>query len=1104
MIANLPQYEYQIDDTREIRVFISSTFRDMQEERTELFKLFTRLRTLASERGVSIAMVDLRWGITKEESRDGKVVEICLDEILRSRPFFIGLLGHRYGWCPELKEIGTLVDGNKYPWLIQDVKNGLSVTEIEMQFGVLRNPEPIEASFYIKEGSNNDENDPNSSKLQRLRMQVESQNRYPARHYKDVKQLVEMVESAFIKMLDKSFPIKSFNADGLMEIREQQERFHLLSNNIVDDEHDRKLMEFLESGHPVMKVTGMCGIGKSALLAHWSDVLNVYNPIDRVVVVYHRVDDSSGISPSRLASMFARKLKTALRARGFDEDAKLLDKDKKNSSNAGFINKLSLFGLNNGGLLKSMFGGNVSDNVKEIEEDAVEINSLGELSAAISNMKNTTPFFIIDDIDKVVDSDNALRAFMTTVPSNMAIVVSCQEDTKFHLDDSFKLELQGLPHDTTRLIVDSILQRNSKNLSDGDKNEICNWQLSLYPKALEGMMMEMVRHGDFDTLDELKKSYLDCENLSSLYEKILTRMDGDYGIEQIRSMLLALSVTRQGLTEDEIKVISGSSQLMWSQIRSEFATWLYSGLGQYRVDDNNMREIIFKHYGSNPSDIDNIRNSIIKAFFPNGKIEVDLRMGDYNFRQQKFTYKDIYRHIVEAIWQYINLNAIPSLSKCLQNPEVFEVMFRSDKTLLKNAWNIVMSSPDGIKPECYVTIDINHIDYHLRPVVLNDISRFVGGDLGLGDLAVKIGSRLGNQKMPKIAQSVLIMNQGVRLAREEKYDEACAQFEKALDMQYRIFPVPEIEIANTLRNLSYAHYYADRDSEARDCAIKAYEIYSKRSDSESCNDRRSCASIIANASKYLEDWATAVKFYPESIKNYEITKGRLASATLRNQRLYGDVLYNNGNREESFIQLNLSLRLALEANNSEEEEKVHSSLQTLCEQMGRDAKKAGNESEKNAFFNESFLHDYFANKDESALVKRNIRYEAVRSETIHSWLSTKRYEDVLRVIDTIPTLKVEATADDEYAEGVAAALTNNYERARNAFANEYCMRKLDGLSSDLIMAATNLAIMYSVLGDNRESLSLLNEALGWEIQLNGPDSANAAALYDKISSLTTK
>ena len=87
---------------RQIRVFISSTFRDMQAERDHLVKfIFPQLRKLCESRGVTWGEVDLRWGVTDEQAAEGKVLPICLEEIKRCRPYFIGLLGERYGWIPE-------------------------------------------------------------------------------------------------------------------------------------------------------------------------------------------------------------------------------------------------------------------------------------------------------------------------------------------------------------------------------------------------------------------------------------------------------------------------------------------------------------------------------------------------------------------------------------------------------------------------------------------------------------------------------------------------------------------------------------------------------------------------------------------------------------------------------------------------------------------------------------------------------------------------------------------------------------------------------------------------------------------------------------------
>ena len=51
-----------ISEDREIKIFISSPFTDMQEERDLMVKkVFPKLRKLCDERDVSMSYVDLRW-----------------------------------------------------------------------------------------------------------------------------------------------------------------------------------------------------------------------------------------------------------------------------------------------------------------------------------------------------------------------------------------------------------------------------------------------------------------------------------------------------------------------------------------------------------------------------------------------------------------------------------------------------------------------------------------------------------------------------------------------------------------------------------------------------------------------------------------------------------------------------------------------------------------------------------------------------------------------------------------------------------------------------------------------------------------------------------
>jgi len=131
-----------------VRIYISTTYDDMHSERDVLAReVFPRLRERFGPRGIHVVGVDLRWGVEGERDED---LGIILDEIERSRPFFVGILGERYG------RAASVPDGIS-PYGIPDASgldrpieagNGLSLTAMEILHGVLEHPETKETSFF--------------------------------------------------------------------------------------------------------------------------------------------------------------------------------------------------------------------------------------------------------------------------------------------------------------------------------------------------------------------------------------------------------------------------------------------------------------------------------------------------------------------------------------------------------------------------------------------------------------------------------------------------------------------------------------------------------------------------------------------------------------------------------------------------------------------------------------------------------------------------------------------------------------------------------------------------------------------------------------------
>ncbi|HUP19856.1 MAG TPA: DUF4062 domain-containing protein, partial [Gemmatimonadota bacterium] len=91
---------------KDIRVFISSTFKDMQAERDHLVRfVFPRVREKLAARRLRLVDVDLRWGVTADQD----AFDLCMREIDLCRPRFLCMLGGRSGWVPPPKAVDAAV-----------------------------------------------------------------------------------------------------------------------------------------------------------------------------------------------------------------------------------------------------------------------------------------------------------------------------------------------------------------------------------------------------------------------------------------------------------------------------------------------------------------------------------------------------------------------------------------------------------------------------------------------------------------------------------------------------------------------------------------------------------------------------------------------------------------------------------------------------------------------------------------------------------------------------------------------------------------------------------------------------------------------------------
>jgi hypothetical protein len=128
------------------RIYVCSHFADMPAERDHLRQVvFPKLRARLAEQGRHLEVVDLRRDAG--EDADGAAgLPRALEEIDRCRPFFVVLLGERYGPALDLSEEVL----QRHPWL-RDYA-GCSRLYLEIIHGILRAPEqPVPALVYLRD-----------------------------------------------------------------------------------------------------------------------------------------------------------------------------------------------------------------------------------------------------------------------------------------------------------------------------------------------------------------------------------------------------------------------------------------------------------------------------------------------------------------------------------------------------------------------------------------------------------------------------------------------------------------------------------------------------------------------------------------------------------------------------------------------------------------------------------------------------------------------------------------------------------------------------------------------------------------------------------------
>lgn len=680
---------------RQMPVFISSTFQDMHEERESLIKkTFPKLRSFAAQRMVSLTPIDLRWGVTEKEAQSGKVLELCLNEIERCQPFFIGILGSRYGWSPRIEDLkGNNMLLDQYEWLRDDIENGLSITEIEMQFAVFRRQHHANALFFIRRNdilidqklgkliSKITTEGRDLTLLNHEKADASEQECFYFAYYDTPGDLSKMVEKVLTESIESQFPNEEEENEWARESRAQAAYLNELCNIYVPQSQNEYLvytMNQMQDRYVMITNDENCFYGKSAFVANWIKERQYDNSHN---YIYHFVGVGYlGGDPRKILKRLC-------------------------------IEVSSMYGL----------------EFKTDEEEVGGKDYTLILTKMLHKVKDNKPLYIIlDGLQHLPDYDDSKQLeWMPVIPENVCLIVTTPYDDVsqevFYRRYNSCRFLGSFESSEVRLFIERYLRKNGKRLSEKQIDSI----LAAYslaqptPKGardiltLKSLLNELVVFGSYELLDARIAYYCE-EALSHFYDRMFERMESDYGRETVRLILSLITYSRAGLSESEILEISNATIIQWSYIFHALPHLLTLKNEKYQIDKLTVSTAIARRYGNEER---KVRQMLVSHF----------------------CHSSDFRAIEECLFQYYHLKDFHSLYSTLLDLEVFSYLYKSSGVAeLYPYWTAIYKSENRKRYSigAFVSIEIPATEKNAH--TLADIGFFAKQVLGDRDSAKKI------------------------------------------------------------------------------------------------------------------------------------------------------------------------------------------------------------------------------------------------------------------------------------------------------------------------------------------------------------------------------
>ena len=573
-------------DWRTVKVFISSTFKDMQAERDQLVRfVFPQLREELLKRRIHLVDVDLRWGVTSEQN----VLEVCTQIIDECRPRILCILGGRYGWTPPGREESITAqeircaalhrpEVKEYRFFyFRDRQVTAAIPEAAARAGGYREfPGPEEIAEYGPDEAKRRAQQ-RAEKLEALKQEVQDAGYepfiYPAHWDKAQQRLVDLkafgnrVYADLLGSIDDEFgkeppaELDEFAVENAaMEafIEERVERYVIGSRQPLLQE----LTAFAESEGPpnILVISGEPGSGKSALLGKfYLDYVGTNekpaHPAD--LVIPHFIGASPGSTDlRRTLRRFAKEMavfKFQVDIAGHKDIERMAQLEHTRYAAERLCRGWQGYG---------------TENIIDTSLDKF-ISYFPDILKLAANARRVV--IVIDAINQMdaTGNTNTMYWLPYNLPSNVRVLVSSREHPALDTlrrrgKERIREErVERLWADDRRAIITAFLERYRKRMTEKQIAALLGKPDSGNPLYLLTALEELRTLGTYREITQRIKEF--PERVTELFQWIFQRLERDPGFRDrdgnpagedlVRSFASLLGVSRDGLSQMELAEI---------------------------------------------------------------------------------------------------------------------------------------------------------------------------------------------------------------------------------------------------------------------------------------------------------------------------------------------------------------------------------------------------------------------------------------------------------------------------------------------------------------------------------------------------------------------